>query len=124
MPHPGATPNHGLLDLDVTVLHLAAVALETDGAGFRHLELGFQDFAVAGATGYNCYALAKSATDRCNGSPSAVAASLCKKQGMQRRRLLRGLRCQQRTCNGGATDRCNGLLSPYQVLVLDNFPGR
>jgi len=49
-PAPG--PGHGLFDLDVAVLYLAAVALEADGAGFRHLQLGFQDFAVAGAAGH------------------------------------------------------------------------
>jgi hypothetical protein len=32
VPAPG--PHHGLLDLDATVLHLAAVALQTDRAGF------------------------------------------------------------------------------------------
>jgi hypothetical protein len=51
LPHPGGRTDHSLLDLDATVLHLAAVTLEADGAGFRHLELGFQDFAVAGAMG-------------------------------------------------------------------------
>src|SRR4051794_22342832 len=31
-------PTHGLPDLDATILHLAAVALETDGARFGHHE--------------------------------------------------------------------------------------
>lgn len=39
-------------DSDAPVLHLAAVAFETDGANGRKLEGGFDDLAVAGAMGH------------------------------------------------------------------------
>src|SRR5664279_1503529 len=38
-----------LLQPDTTVLHLTAVALQADGAGWRNLEGRFQDFPIAGA---------------------------------------------------------------------------